>query len=141
MGLFEDDRFLFSLLLCLHILRYRGELTRCLQAGSSTLTSSSSPREELLAFACLPEAQPACPPNPLSHFDTDAWQKVVSLSRCLPELKDLPELVQQQEQDWAALAAQPPDKVQPPPPAPPPAVPRSSPWPSPASPTSPSSGS
>ena len=95
-GLFEDDRFLFSLLLCLHIEKYRGTLTK----------------EELLAFASIPEGgnedQTA---NPLTHFDADAWVKLVHLSRYLPDFADLPEKVKAEELAFKELVGLPPNEV------------------------------
>ena len=96
-GLFEDDRFLFSLLLCVHILKYRGEVTQ----------------EELLAFAALPESDPEdeSERNPLSRFDSGAWAKVLQLSRSLPQFGDLPAQLQAKEAAWAEVVALPPDQV------------------------------
>ena len=94
-GLFEDDRFLFSLLLCLHIERYRGTLTG----------------EELLAFASIPESDDEEASNPLTHFDTEAWIKIVHVSRQLADFADLPEKVKADELAFKELVALPPNEV------------------------------
>ena len=96
-GLFEEDRFLFSLLLCIHILRYRKDLTK----------------EELLAFASLPDASNGeeIPKNPLTKFDDEAWAKIVHLSRSLADLADLPKAVEAEEEAWVELVATPSSKI------------------------------
>ena len=51
--------------------------------------------------------------NPLTHFDADAWVKLVHLSRQLPDFADLPEKVKAEELAFKELVGFPPNEVLP----------------------------
>ena len=83
-GLFEEDRFLFSLLLCVYIMKYKSKLTQ----------------DEVLAFVSLPEDNMEVPANGLKSFDDDAWRKLVHLSNTFEEFSSLVDNVTNNESSW-----------------------------------------
>ena len=86
-GLFEEDRFLFSLLLCVYILKYQKKLTQ----------------EEFIAFSSLPNTDDGKEENTLKHFGTDVWQKLNHLAKTYTEMKKIINVVENNEEDWFKL--------------------------------------
>ena len=86
-GLFEEDRFLFSLLLCVHIMKYQHKITQ----------------EEFLAFINLPDSSSEKVVNQMKNFDDEVWRKLNQLSKSIKEFENLTSLVEENEQSFVEL--------------------------------------
>lgn len=86
-GLFEEDRFLFSLLLCVHLMKYQNKLTQ----------------EEFIAFLSLPNDNEDYGENPLKHFGNDAFRKLSHLGRTFKEMENILAVVKENEGVWLEL--------------------------------------
>ena len=94
-GLFEEDRFLFSLLLCVHIMKYQNKITQ----------------EDFLAFINLPESSSEKVLNQLENFDDSAWRKLNQLSKTIKEFEDLPSILAKHEQAFVDLVKTEPGTI------------------------------
>ena len=94
-GLFEEDRFLFSLLLCVHLMKYQKKLTQ----------------EEFLAFLSLPNRKEEFGENPLQFFKSDAWEKLNHLSKIYKEMESIVNDIQSNEEAWQELVKTDPSQI------------------------------
>lgn len=94
-GLFFEDRFLFSLLLCVYIMKYKEKLSQ----------------QDFLDFITIPETSVKIVSNPLKHFDDDAWYKLVHLSKTTERFSGIDKIVQQDEEVWKELVTSDAGKI------------------------------
>ena len=85
-GIFERDKDLFALLICLKIVMFDGHISeeqfRCLVEVGEGLNSDD------------------VRPKPYNWFPSDSWLNVISLVEMFPVLKDLPDSVQHLGDQW-----------------------------------------
>ena len=94
-GLFEEDRFLLSLLLCVHLMKYQKKLTQA----------------EFLAFLSLPNSQEEFGENTLQSFGRDAWRKLNHLSKSYNEMENIVDEIKANEVAWQELLKTDPSQI------------------------------